>query len=119
MHAIAALATETAKKRRYLEKGLKEQLSFLGEDNIANRSAVENLMTMAPNRYVYAGSELDLSKVIPGVKVHGSAHPRCVRKRGSPASAAKIPTNSGISRPIPSACRDRARLPPSPCSRLT
>jgi hypothetical protein len=71
MHAIAGLATDLAKKRRYyLEKDLKEQLSFLGEDNIANRSAVENLMNMARNKYVSAGSDSGLSKILPGVKVH-------------------------------------------------
>src|SRR5262249_11350444 len=42
---------------------------FLGESNIANPSAVKNLMTMAKNSYVYCGSKSGLEKVLPGVKV--------------------------------------------------
>ena len=51
---------------------LADQLSFLGEDNISNRSAVENLIAMASNgrgRYVNADfvNPLDLNNLLPGV----------------------------------------------------
>lgn len=46
------------------------QLAFLGEDNLANRSAVDNLMTMAKNRYLNFGMKSGLEKILPGVKVH-------------------------------------------------
>ena len=48
-----------------------DKLAFLGEDNLANADAVENLMTMAKkNVYVYHGSRSGLEKVLPGVKIH-------------------------------------------------
>ncbi len=50
--------------------GLVEQLGFLGEDNLSNRSAVVNLMKMAPNEYLSFGSATRLGKLLPGVKVH-------------------------------------------------
>jgi hypothetical protein len=46
------------------------QLKFLGENNLANADAVDNLMTMGKNVYVYHGSRSGLEKVLPGVKVH-------------------------------------------------
>ena len=54
-----------------LGKNLLGELDFLGEDNIGNRSAVENLMRMG-KRHVYAfyGSKLDLHDLLPGVKTH-------------------------------------------------
>lgn len=53
----------------------KEQLQFMGDNNITNRSAVENLMEMAKDgkgRYVNAGFDLqkDFDELFPGVKVH-------------------------------------------------
>lgn len=48
-----------------------EQLAFLGDDNIANRSAVENLMSMGRRRlYVAHGDDLRLGALLPGVRVH-------------------------------------------------
>jgi hypothetical protein len=69
MQAIAAQALQEAKRSRFLAKPLKDQLSFLGDDNLPNRSAVENLMTMAPNRYVFFGKKSGLERVLPGVTV--------------------------------------------------
>lgn len=53
----------------------KEQLQFMGDNNITNRSAVENLMTMAKNGkgcYVHAEFDLqkDFNKHFPGIKVY-------------------------------------------------
>jgi hypothetical protein len=54
---------------RNLPKDLRPEIGFLGESNIANPSAVKNLMKMAKNSYVYCGSKSGLEKVLPGVKV--------------------------------------------------
>jgi hypothetical protein len=54
---------------RNLPKDLRPEIGFLGESNIANPSAVKNLMKMAKNAYVYCGSKSGLEKVLPGVKV--------------------------------------------------
>lgn len=52
-------------------KNLLKELAFLGEDNISNRSAVENLMKMGGrNIYAYYGSKLNLNALLPGVKTH-------------------------------------------------
>ena len=53
-----------------LPKAFKSELSFLGETNLANLSAVKNLMNMAKNRYVFSGAKSGLEAVLPGVKVH-------------------------------------------------
>ena len=52
-----------------LPKDVRPEIGFLGESNIANPSAVKNLMKMAKNAYVYCGSKSGLEKVLPGVKV--------------------------------------------------
>jgi hypothetical protein len=54
---------------RNLPRELRHEIGFLGQSNIANPSAVKNLMTMAKNSYVYCGSKSGLEKVLPGVKV--------------------------------------------------
>lgn len=53
-----------------LPKAVKGELSFLGETNLANLSAVKNLMTMAKNSYVFCGSKSGLERLLPGVHVH-------------------------------------------------
>jgi hypothetical protein len=68
MHAVAA-NMQTIAKRRYFDKELRRQLGFLGENNVKNASAVKNLMTMAKNVYVHAGSKSGLERVLRGVKV--------------------------------------------------
>lgn len=71
MHEVAGRSIAESKRlARYLPKTLKEQLSFLGEDNLSNKGAVKNLMTMGKNAYVFHGSKSGLQKVLPGVKVH-------------------------------------------------
>lgn len=55
-------------------KALADQLGFLGEDNISNRSAIENLITMVDGdkgMYVNAdfANPLPLDKILPGVTV--------------------------------------------------
>ena len=69
MHAIAEMVLkEISRPGLKLNADVKQQLAFLGEDNLSNRSAVENLMTMGKRRhYVYYGSKSGLEEVLPGV----------------------------------------------------
>lgn len=54
---------------RRLAPAVKEQLAFIGQDNLTNRAAVENLMTMgARNAYVSFGASAGLGRLLPGVK---------------------------------------------------
>ncbi len=60
---------EPSTGRRRVSPVLK-RLAFMGENNLPNRSAVENLMTMGRRRvYVSCGSRSGLERVLPGVKV--------------------------------------------------
>lgn len=70
MHEVAAAAVGAARKLRRFDAAVAKQLDYLGRDNIKNKSAVENLMTMARNVYVKSGDKLPLAKLLPGVKVH-------------------------------------------------
>ena len=55
---------------RNLPRAVSSEVSFLGETNLANTSAVRNLMTMAKNSYVFCGARSGLEKLLPGVRVH-------------------------------------------------
>jgi hypothetical protein len=47
------------------------QLRFIGEDNLKNKSAVQNLMSMGTRQsYVYHGSKSGLEAILPGVTTH-------------------------------------------------
>jgi len=70
MHEFAAGTVADVKRIRGVASAIRDELRFTGENNISNPSAVKNLMTMGPNRYVNAGSVLNLDKLLPGVKVH-------------------------------------------------
>lgn len=73
MHAVAqqVLDLTDSGAGQSLPKAMFEQLRFIGEDNLANASAVKNLMTMSKKRaYVYHGSNAGLGQLLPGVKVH-------------------------------------------------
>lgn len=48
---------------------LTQQLAFLGDDNLANLSAVKNLMTMGKSEYLYYGQKTALEKELPGVHI--------------------------------------------------
>ena len=63
--AIADRAGTTA------SKSLRRRIAFIGEDNVKNLSAVQNLMDMSTkdkHRYVFFGAPSGLEKVLPGVK---------------------------------------------------
>ncbi|WZP01222.1 hypothetical protein EP7_005618 (plasmid) [Isosphaeraceae bacterium EP7] len=73
----AALVTEV--QRRAAERAEAKlrtdprltELEFLGETNLANLSAVKNLMSMsARSEYLAYGDKTHLSKLLPGVMVH-------------------------------------------------
>ena len=70
MHAISAAVLEETKRRQgMLGQALVRQLTFLGEDNLSNASAVNNLMQMGKkNFYLNFGSKSGLERVLPGVK---------------------------------------------------
>jgi hypothetical protein len=65
MHEVASHSLAA----RNLPKESSREIGFLGESNIANPSAVKNLMTMAKNCYVYCGSKSGFEKILPGVKI--------------------------------------------------
>ena len=65
MHEVALQSLAA----RNLPMDMRKEIGFLGESNIANPSAVKNLMTMAKNRYVFCGSGSGLETVLPGVEV--------------------------------------------------
>jgi metal-dependent hydrolase (beta-lactamase superfamily II) len=53
-------------------KSLVEEIRFLGETNISNKSAVQNLMKMGQvtkTSYVFFGSDSGLKEILPGVSV--------------------------------------------------
>jgi hypothetical protein len=72
MHAIsAAVLTEAERRqnRKMISPLLFREISFLGDDNLSNESAVKNLMGMGKkNHYLNYGSKSGLEKVLPGVK---------------------------------------------------
>jgi hypothetical protein len=72
MHKVSeAVLAQVEQLRPRLGLRLAEELAFLGDDNISNRSAVENLMTMGKRRfYVQFGSRSGLESILPGVKTH-------------------------------------------------
>jgi hypothetical protein len=70
MQAVAGQVAKEVKRIRYLPHALREELAFLGDDNIGNADSVRNLMTMGPNDYVHAGLPSKLSNLLPGVDVH-------------------------------------------------
>ena len=62
-------------KPKWMSATAMKELKFLGEDNIANKSAVENLIAMgkagkATSRYLRFGQNTGLEGHLPGVKVH-------------------------------------------------
>jgi hypothetical protein len=63
-----ALLHETVRLRHALAPALREQLEFLGQDNIRNAAAVRNLMEMGPNEYVHFGFASRLNELLPGVQ---------------------------------------------------
>lgn len=58
MDGIARLARDTVNQGLLrVPKAVADQLHFIGEDNIANKSAVKNLATMGAPSYVFHGCD--------------------------------------------------------------
>ncbi|PBB90301.1 hypothetical protein CK215_23290 [Mesorhizobium sp. WSM3864] len=70
MQQVAGAILSEVKRVRYLSASLRQELSFMGENNLANLEAVENLMTMSATReYAKAGDKTSLEGLLPGVKI--------------------------------------------------
>ena len=70
LHRVAAAAARLAANPELAGRDTRAQLQFLGEENLKNRSAVENLMRMGQSgktHYVNAG--MTLNSLLPGVKI--------------------------------------------------
>lgn len=76
MHAVAQSLVDRLDRQDGFDQRwpLAARLRFLGEDNVKNLSAVNNLMTMAEdpttNLYVFHGCDVQLGDILPNVKVH-------------------------------------------------
>jgi hypothetical protein len=73
MHQVAASVLAESQRMAHQPgfRAVAQQLNFLGDDNLSNRSAIENLMTMGKkNFYVHYGTKSGLERVLPGVKTY-------------------------------------------------
>jgi len=70
MHQISkAILIEAERRKSALGQTLYRELSFIGDDNLSNLSAVENLLRMGKRHcYLNYGSRSGLESVLPGVK---------------------------------------------------
>ncbi len=84
LHTVAGAAL-AASQATHLPKTVRDQLAFLGEDNLANINAVKNLQRMgSAGRAIYAryGTKLKLSKLLPGVRVRVLGPPDLTQSTG-------------------------------------
>jgi hypothetical protein len=83
MHDVARQSLLVGRQARYMDKELRGQLAFLGEDNIKNPLAVKNLMSMAKKKALYlnAGSPAAFDKDL-GIKVHVLGPPTVKQFKG-------------------------------------
>ncbi len=63
----AGAAAKSLRGERF--HAVRAELEAIGMEGIGNRDAVENLETMATNRYVYFGCSAGLGKILPGVRL--------------------------------------------------
>jgi hypothetical protein len=76
MHQVAKSIVElTATKPAWMGASLHRELQFLGMDNVANESAVKNLIAMGASKgatavWAHYGSKSGLERHLPGVKIH-------------------------------------------------
>jgi len=70
MHAVSSLALEEIATLGAASKTVRDQLGFLGKDNLKNLKAIENLQVMGgEHRYLSYGQASGLEEVLPGVRV--------------------------------------------------
>ena len=76
MNDVAAMVANIAMNPpSWMSASLQKELLFLGMDNIANKSAVDNLIAMGTRKgarsvWAHHGSKSGLERLLPGVKVH-------------------------------------------------
>ncbi|GJL82829.1 MAG: hypothetical protein DHS20C01_24630 [marine bacterium B5-7] len=72
MHDVAAASLkELGTQSKRFSKDVRQQLGFLGQDNIKNRAAVEWLMKLpCKHRYLAYGYGSGLERLVPGLNVH-------------------------------------------------
>jgi hypothetical protein len=70
MQQVAGHALREVARSAFLAEAGAGQLGFIGDDNLPNLSAVQNLKDMGPNRYVSFGDDCGLAGLLPGVKAH-------------------------------------------------
>jgi ribonuclease BN (tRNA processing enzyme) len=81
MHAIAGSTLREIQTLRTTAT-VKKQLRFLGEDNLANRAAIDTLMGMkCTHTYLNHGSKSGLESVLPGVKIHVLGPPNLTQSK--------------------------------------
>jgi hypothetical protein len=103
MHSVAdAVLALTKRPPAWMGVQLAKELRFLGMDNIANRSAVENLIAMGKAQgakavWVQHGSDPGLGSLLPGVKVHVLGRPALSKAKRSGSNAPETSTSSGTS----------------------
>lgn len=72
MHAVARLVLDDVpdlKEEYAIPKALRQEVEFLGDDNLSNMSAVTNLMSMGEKRrYLSADDDSGLDALLPGVE---------------------------------------------------
>ena len=85
MHRVAAALEQIGTKPpASMPAAVARQLAFLGQDNLKNISAVNNLMAMgrrpgAVRVYAHHGSSAGLARLLPGVRVHVLGPPNLVQ----------------------------------------
>jgi hypothetical protein len=68
-HVSEAILIEAERRKSMIGQALYRELSFIGDDNLSNLSAVQNLMKMGKrNFYLNYGTKSGLESVLPGVK---------------------------------------------------
>jgi hypothetical protein len=81
MHVIASSSLKEI-ERLETTQTVKQQLRFLGQDNLANRAAIDTLMGMkCTHAYVHYGSKSGLESVLPGVRVRVLGPPTLKQSR--------------------------------------
>lgn len=73
MQKVADCALQEVRSRKgAIASGVRDQIEFIGDDNLSNKDAVENLAAMANgnNHYVHYGMTSGLEEVLPGVTIH-------------------------------------------------
>ena len=113
MQAAAGNVLAETRRIRYLAPELRDEISFLGDDNIGNADAVRNLMTMGKKSvYAHAGMTDIFGSLLPGVEVFALGPPTVdqsalVRKQASRNSDEYWHLQASAAQAVPSVGRGR------------